>query len=435
MNELHAAARIGCVERAVALLSRGVIDINEGASQARGMTPLMIAASFGHPRVVRVLLNNGADLSMVNDDGGTALHGSAEGGYLEVTKLLVKAGADLDARISPGRCTPLYMAAKGGHSEVAGVLVDAGADPNTRRLGGATPLYKAAEYGHAAATKVLIRAKANPLLARSDASGVTLLPLDVAAMKGHFEVVYELIQGYRIEGCGGASGGVNALKFAAAIQHVEVMNILTSAGVVDPGVILIGAATSGHASSVKLLLQRQEWKVGYVDTMVTDGLTPLVGSIRAYSPRTTRLLVDAGADTATTVRLKHGDGEVFFNGTPLAFVDLFLAQNNVGGKDATESQLHALEATRRLLLRVEAVHAVSWLWAKDAPSTTHAATKGTHGASVTTPTPLTFMFPVLRRRASRPRVLLAALFRWAVVGTCEDTRVLDRLFVFGVFFL
>ena len=63
-------------------------------------------------------------------------------------------------------------------------------------------------------------------------------------------------------------------------------------------------------------------------------------------------------------------------------------------------------------MRVEAVDAVSWLWAADVA---HSAMTKAPSRSEMAPTPLTLMLPVLRRRAERPRVFLVALFRWAVM--------------------
>lgn len=130
--------------------------------------------------------------------------------------------------------------------------------------------------------------------------------------------------------------------------------------------------------------------------------------------------MDAGADTTTAVRVMaaDGSGRVVFHGTPLAFTCSLLAGKVLKQKDATESQLHSLEATRRLLVRVEAAHAVSSLWASDPPSTTHSATEGSDGA--TRPTPLISMLPILRRRARSPGVLVAALLRWVTVSRFKD---------------
>lgn len=213
-DELQSAVIRGSVERTVALLAGGDIDIDE--RRPKGWTALMLGASTGDVGVVRILVNKGANLSLVDDRGFSALHLATQGGHVAVTKLLMEAGADPEAQVSATDPTPLYAAAEQGHSEVVGVLIEAGADPNTRGSGGLTPLYIAAGTGRVTAIKVLLRAKANPLLGCDDDT----TPLDVAAQNGHLEVVDTLIQECGIEGCGGASGGVAALKWAADKQHL-----------------------------------------------------------------------------------------------------------------------------------------------------------------------------------------------------------------------
>ena len=88
-------------------------------------------------------------------------------------------------------------------------------------MDGTTPLYFAAQNGHEGAIIVLLRAKANLLLTRTDKTGQTYAPLDPTAQNGHLEVVRELVQQVRIEGCGGASRGVATLSQAARDQHVD----------------------------------------------------------------------------------------------------------------------------------------------------------------------------------------------------------------------
>ena len=60
----------------------------------------------------------------------------------------MKAGADLAAKTSATRSTPLHVAAAEGRSEEVRVLNEAGANPNSRQLDGSTPLYSAAHIGH-----------------------------------------------------------------------------------------------------------------------------------------------------------------------------------------------------------------------------------------------------------------------------------------------
>lgn len=55
-----------------------------------------MAASFhGYSHVVRVLLNNGASTSAVDELGYTALLSPSQLGHLVVTKMLMKVGSDL----------------------------------------------------------------------------------------------------------------------------------------------------------------------------------------------------------------------------------------------------------------------------------------------------------------------------------------------------
>lgn len=83
-----------------------------------------------------------------------------------------------------------------------------------------------------------------------------------------------------------------------------------------------------------------------------------------------------------------------------------------------EEQLHGLEGLRRLLRRVEAVHAASWLWHSSGVPAIRRASESSRRANITS-TSLRKMLPALRRRAKRRRgVLLQALFRSSVLRQC-----------------
>ena len=378
----------------------------------------MLASRMGHSPVVRILLDKGANTSKVGERLLSALHLSAREGHIAVCKMLVNAGAPLEA--ATAQCnTPLHMASEQGHLGVMSVLIKAGANPNSRRPDGTTPFFLAAQGGHTSAIKMLLRAKANPLSTRTIPElGKVVVPLDVAIDNGHLEVVRELVQQVGIERCGGASGGVEALAMAAMDQRVDIMAVLTGAGVVDTGRALAAAAGHGREASVKLLLQQKKGdKAAYVNYRDDDSNTPLLfalgfGGYPSPSPRIVRLLVDAGVDTSSVARFTNIEGEVVFDGTPLTCTTMMLRERIVPGEDATEEQLHKVEGIHRLLLRVEAVHAVSLLWPVDIPSMVGTA-EGT-SRKVANSTPLRMMLPILRRRARRPRVLLAALFRRVV---------------------
>src|ERR1700683_3729790 len=65
-----------------------------------GWLPLHLAAHFGHADAVRTLLNRGAKVSAPSTNAmrNTALHAAAAGRSATVAKLLLDAGADVNAR-------------------------------------------------------------------------------------------------------------------------------------------------------------------------------------------------------------------------------------------------------------------------------------------------------------------------------------------------
>ena len=63
----------------------------------------------------------------------TPLHRAVDNGNVEIVRILVNAGADLNIKSSRGSDpTPLHIAVQDGNAELVRILVDAGADPNIR---------------------------------------------------------------------------------------------------------------------------------------------------------------------------------------------------------------------------------------------------------------------------------------------------------------
>ncbi|CAM9321365.1 unnamed protein product [Ectocarpus sp. 8 AP-2014] len=90
----------------------------------------MVASTMGYLRVVRVLVRLGARVSAADNDGATALHLSIVNKHLAVSKSLVKAGADLEARIDHHQAlgvggTPLHVAAAKGFHKGMMMLIHA----------------------------------------------------------------------------------------------------------------------------------------------------------------------------------------------------------------------------------------------------------------------------------------------------------------------
>lgn len=97
--DLWKASSTGGLGRVRELIDGGA-DI-DAPDPGFGVTPLSLAATFGHEAVVQLLLECGADVQRTNRDGGTALHGAAFFGRSTIAGLLMEAG--IDPQVKNGR--------------------------------------------------------------------------------------------------------------------------------------------------------------------------------------------------------------------------------------------------------------------------------------------------------------------------------------------
>jgi uncharacterized protein len=107
-----------------------------------GFTALHLAAFFGHPEAVRLLLDRGADPTAVatSEQIGPVqpLHSAAAAGGLDSVQLLLEHGADVNAR-QGGGFTALHAAAANGDAELARLLLAGGADATAKDDDGREP--------------------------------------------------------------------------------------------------------------------------------------------------------------------------------------------------------------------------------------------------------------------------------------------------------
>lgn len=113
---------------------------------ARGSTPLILAAYYDQKDLVRLLLEQGAPVNEMDGSGNTALMGVCFKGYAEMARILIEAGADVNARNGMGG-TCLTFSVSFNRPEIARLLLGAGADPQARDAQGKTALDHAQNQG------------------------------------------------------------------------------------------------------------------------------------------------------------------------------------------------------------------------------------------------------------------------------------------------
>lgn len=131
---LETAVRSGNLPAIKAMIEEGSQDVNAQSEYhcwcSDWWTPLHLAALYGQPKVMRLLIEAGADLDAYDSEGNTPLLLAAEQRRTDVVMELIRLGADVNKKKRPRFCTPLHAAVL--HMDMGSVvaLLTAGADVN-----------------------------------------------------------------------------------------------------------------------------------------------------------------------------------------------------------------------------------------------------------------------------------------------------------------
>lgn len=84
-------------------------------------------SGIGDSKQVLAAIEKGFDVNQRSEGGYTALHAAAENNHVEVIRLLVANGAEINAKVVTGM-TPLDMAREASCDEAVNVLLELGAN-------------------------------------------------------------------------------------------------------------------------------------------------------------------------------------------------------------------------------------------------------------------------------------------------------------------
>jgi ankyrin repeat protein len=180
------AARAGQVENVKFLLqeNRSIVM----AKDKHGYSAIHYAAEYGHPEIIKLILDAGVKIAMGGPDRKAALHIAAAKGDLETVKFLVDQGAKVTAKDKFKR-TPLLLACRNGNLAIASYLLQQGSPFDEADSSGNSPLHYACAYGYPEIIGALLQAGANPNAVNS----WNLSPTAVALLKSYFSCLRRML--------------------------------------------------------------------------------------------------------------------------------------------------------------------------------------------------------------------------------------------------
>ncbi len=300
-NPLYYASLFGLLETIKYLLGCGM-DINIiGGPLA---TPLQAAASSGHTDSVRLLLDHGADVDLLNltSGFGNALQAAAAYGHEGVVNMLLDHGANADLSGGDmGNCiiaassSPTVNVPEATACRIIERLISAGAGIESANRSSRMAIHEAALADSSVIVEILLKNGADI----DAATNIGTTALHVATRHGKVQTTKCLLANGADHGALAGKERWTALHFAVA-QGVEenVSFILDHGADVNKSdnfgwSALHIAAQNGYEDVVRLLLEYH----AVPNSRTEEGYTPLICATNLERSSIVELLIDCGGDT------------------------------------------------------------------------------------------------------------------------------------------
>lgn len=283
---LHLAAMNG-FSHLVQFLIRdhnAVIDI----LTLRKQTPLHLAAGNGQLEVCKLLLELGANIDATDDLGQKPIHVAAQNNFSDVAKLFLEQHPQLVMATSKDGNTCAHIAAMQGSVRVIEELMkfDRSGVINVRnKLTESTPLQLAAEGGHAEVVKALVRAGAST----TDENRAGFTAVHLAAQNGHGQVLDVLR----------SSGSLRTMSKKLGLTPLHVAAYYGQADTVREILVSVPATVKSDAPTGNSLVP---------ELGSESGLTPLHLASYSGNENVVRLLLNSAGvqvEAGTTENVKY----------------------------------------------------------------------------------------------------------------------------------
>lgn len=212
----------GNLETVRALVENGA---NPNQTDNMGWTPLMYNCLGDMERdpdayqeqedlkVIKYLIENGADIYAKNDNGNIAMLIAVLSGRLETVKFFLEQGVPVDYR-GEYNTTALIYAASRGHFEIVKYLLEKGANINAATDGGRTALIEAIDYDSFGLVQYLVEKGAN---VNAKIEGSNWTPIVFAVLEGKLDVIKFLV-------ANGADVNVIDCYGKTALSYAKILN-------------------------------------------------------------------------------------------------------------------------------------------------------------------------------------------------------------------
>lgn len=188
-------------------------------------TILWLAINKGNMRVLKWLVDAGADVNHKSREGDTPLAFAVYKNDVKIVSYLLSSKTIKPDAPARDGVTPLMFAAQNGNAQIISMLIKSGAKPNAANKDGLTPMHGAASSGKVEAIKALIKAGAK--IDVPEKGGATPL---MAAVNSNSVPAAELLIKYKAKINAQNKDGLTPLLIAVTKNNKEMVSMLLSKG-------------------------------------------------------------------------------------------------------------------------------------------------------------------------------------------------------------